>query len=159
MKRLSFILSMSILIFSSCVKEDPTPCCVVVDLGLDIAITDSFGKDLLDRNNPDAFKVEHIRLFLVENGKKIEVVHTASRNFFVFEDTENDRFVIRVFLGGKNPIGETIIQWNNNESDTFLTEIEKFDNGSIILRKVWYEDNLVFDSKTSTTGAFIELKK
>jgi hypothetical protein len=131
----------------------------VIDIGLDLTITDELGNDLLDRNNPEAFKEEHIRLFYIKNGEKIEVNNSASRDFFIFEDTQNDQFVFRVFLGGDYPIGETIIQWNNEESDTFLAEIEKFDNGNLLLRKVWYENNLVFDTKTSTTGAFIELKK
>ncbi len=157
MKRFSIILALSILILSSCV--DPMVCCTVIDTGLDLTITDELGNDLLDRNSPNAFKEEHIRLFYIKDGKKVEVNNSASRDFFVFEDTENNRFVIRVFLGGDDPIGETIIKWNNKESDTFLTEIEKYDNGNLILSKVWYEDNLVFDSRTSTTGAFIELKK
>lgn len=157
MKKISLILALSILILPSCV--DPMVCCVVVDTDLEIAISDSYENDLLDRNNPEAFKEEHIRLFRVENGEKVEVVHSTSKTFFVFEDPENDRFVIRVFLGGDDPIVETIIEWSNKESDTFLAEIEKFDNGNLLLRKVWYENNLVFDTKTSTTGAFIELKK
>jgi len=159
MKRFFFLLVSSILIFSSCSKNDPTLCCTVVNLGLDLTITDELGNDLLDRNNPKAFKEEHIRLYYIKNGKKVEVVHSTSRNFFIFEDSQNDQFVIRVFLGGEYPIGETIIQWNNEESDTFLAEIEKFDNGSLILRKVWYENDLVFDSKSSRAGAYINLKK
>ncbi|WP_296698966.1 hypothetical protein [Algoriphagus sp.] len=159
MKRLFLALVSSILFLSSCTKDDPTLCCTVVDIGLDLTISDALGNDLLDRNNPKAFKEEHIRLFYMENGEKVEKVHTASRNFFIFKDEQNDQFVIRVFLGGDYPIGETIIEWNHNESDSFLTEIEKFDNGSLILRKVWYENDLVYDTGTSTGRAFIELKK
>lgn len=159
--RLGKIVLILFTLFLAGCHEDPV-CCTVIDLGFDLSVTDDQGNDLLDRSNPNGFKEEFINLYYMEEGEKVRVFNGGldhPKNFFIYKDEQNDKYVMRVFLGGDYPIGETIIEWNKDQSDTFVGEMKKLGGSGIILTKVWYQDDLVYDTKSLETASIFSLTK
>ncbi|MBN3584740.1 hypothetical protein JYB64_20280 [Algoriphagus aestuarii] len=142
-------------------QEDPI-CCTVIDMGFDFTVTDAQGNDLLDRDYPNSFKEEFINLYYMEEGEKVRVYNGGwdhPKNFFIYKDEQLDKFVMRVFMGGDYPVGETIIEWSKDESDTFVSEMKKLGDSGIILTKVWYQDDLVYDTSSLETASRFSLTK
>lgn len=123
----------------SCESENPTNA-AVMDTGVEIAIYDTSGTDLLNPNNPNAFQAEEIKLFYKIDGERVEVFNPMMdypRNFFIFQH-ENE-YRIRIFLNinrnASRPV--TYIQWNETDTDTLKAEF-RYPNSSVISEKVWF---------------------
>jgi hypothetical protein len=131
----------------ACSKSDQISIQDNIDRSFEFSVFNSDNEDLLDNTTSNHIIESEIRLFYEENGEVSEVYNANldyPRNFFIFKH-ENE-YRIRVFLNStessEKPI--TIIQWNENDSDTIETVFERPGN-SILKRHVWFNDLKVWD--------------
>ncbi len=149
------ILLLTILF--GCKMDDAPMVGVLIAKGIDITLQDSSGNDLLSSTHPNRIDPSKVKIYYINNGELVEVFDGRldyPRNFFVFENEEENINEMRLFLGGDRPIGETVIHWGNYEADTIRAEFEGLgDSGrsGIVLLRAWHKEELVFDVETSDT--------
>lgn len=149
-----FLLFLGIALFLSCEKDNFCGC-YIVDIGVNISITDSNGNDLLNPENSNAYTEKDIKLFISDQGQMKEVLagNTDYPGDLMIFPTNNSKYMLRVFT----PQPVTYIQWKGTDMDTIQCEFSQTDN-SKICTKVWYNSKLVFDGKNGT-GRYFEIKK
>jgi hypothetical protein len=151
-----------IAILTSCSKsndDEPQPQ-ALVDINIELSIKNSSGEDLLDPNNPNAYKAKNIKLYYLINGEKKEIFDenlTYPRNFFIFKHESEYR--IRVFQNHSEterlPI--TYIEWSPDDTDTLQTEIFR-DENSIRATKTWFNGELKWDVENEQEPYFSIIK-
>ncbi len=121
-----------------------------VSIGVDISVKDSAGNDLLDPSFPGSFKEDSIRLYYLENGKRVEVYYsnmTDPRNFFIFY--ENSEYLIRIFPNDdkSSDYPVTYIDWDKSDEDTIKCVITRTRNTTNVT-KVWFDGQLKWQAGT-----------
>lgn len=152
MKKIWVLLG--IAFFISCQKDDFCGC-MIVDIGVDMSVSDINGNDLLDPEASNGIKKEDIKLFRVENGSLKEVVNynsDYSSDIMIYQ-VQNSKYRLRVLT----PETLTYIQWKGADMDTLQCEFKSTSN-SKICTKVWYNSKLVYDTQNNT-GRFFEITK
>jgi hypothetical protein len=148
MKKLWVLLGIAFVI--SCQKDDFCGC-MLVDIGVNMSVSDANGNDLLDPATLNAIKKEDIKLFRVENGTLKEVVNANadySGDFMIYQ-LQNSKYHLRLMT----PETLTYIQWKGTDMDTLQCEFKTTSN-SKICTKVWYNSKLVYDTKNNTERFF-----
>jgi hypothetical protein len=160
MKTIATLIILTILTSCSKSNDDEPQQQVVVDINIEMSLKSSNGEDLLDPNNPDAYKVENIKLYYLINGEKKEVFDpnmAYPRNFFIFKHESEYR--IRVFQNHSEtetlPI--TYIEWSPDATDTIQTEIYR-DENSIRAIKTWFNGDLKWDVENEQEPYFSIIK-
>ncbi|MEJ1236688.1 hypothetical protein WBG78_01085 [Chryseolinea sp. T2] len=142
------LLTIFITIFSSC--EEKLCGCTVVDADVNLIVTDSENRNLLDPSTPEHFKEDDIRIYFLRNGQREEAYAAnldAPRYFRIDQSGPNGEYMMRLFPDletHNSDITTTIIRWNGSDEDTVACEIRNTDNSTIITR-VWYNDDLGYD--------------
>ncbi|WP_242085481.1 hypothetical protein [Aestuariivivens sediminis] len=131
-----------------------------LDVSFEFGIKDSEGNDLLNPENPNAFKESEIKLFYVINGNTEEVYDgnlDYPRHFLIYQ--YYDQYRIRVFLNHSETenIPVTYIQWNEMDTDTIKNEMNRSDT-FVKIQKVWLNDNLIWDTVNKSEPYFELLK-
>jgi hypothetical protein len=128
------------LIAGSCKLESPNQ--VVIDNKVDIYYINSLHEDLLDTAVSGSFTPDSIHLYNVVSGVKMEVNNRADypHNFFVYNNEEFKKYVLRVFL----EVDTTLLELNRNITDTITCVFDRSEN-NFIIRKVWYNGNVKWD--------------
>lgn len=150
MRQLFFIITA--VLVSACSDENEG---FVVDTGLDIAVRDSAGNDLLDPQNPSSFKEGEIRLFYLRDGKAVEFFE-GHRGYSIYEHEHEFRLGVSLNSDKNEEFPVTILQWNTSDMDTLKCHIRRR-SGSVICDKVWLNEDLVWEAYK--TERFIEMIK
>jgi len=145
MQKLIYIFCI-VIFLCSCEKEDrygPD----FIDIQIEIKLLDQSGKNLLNPSNPNAYDAKDIKLYYLEGGNLKEVNYANydyPRNFMILNEPD---YRIRLFPNtSKNeefPL--TFIKWNESDIDTIKCEFSAV-NSSVICRKVWYNEKLMWDN-------------
>lgn len=158
----TIFLFLCVLIFG-CEKDD-TPDQVNIDVGFSFYVLDSEGNDLLNPANASKLDLNPVKLFYVVGNEKIEVNNPNAdhpKGFAVYppEGTYTKyRFATGASTEEKSTITSILIQWDENNTDTFKTELSRGDkDGYIICTKIWLNEEVVWDVKTDTGERFFEL--
>jgi hypothetical protein len=132
---------------------------------LRMTIKDNVGNNLLDPNNPNSFDIDNIKIFYLINGKKNEYYEEhlhAPKGFKVIQDEFTFEYQFVIFLNNikteEFPI--TYIQWNENDTDTIKALFKYYPNSSSIeQKKIWYNNEVIWDYEITNTNPFFELVK
>ena len=158
------IITLLILtVFISCNKDDSNEkTTVFFDTSVEISAKNVNGEDLLNPNNPNAYKTENIKIYYLINGEKQEVNDNKMdypRSFLVYQNGED--FRIRIFKNNSKIEGLpiTYIKWNENETDTIQTEYDRTYSNEPRMQKVWFNGELKWDIKNGEEGFFKILKQ
>ena len=154
MKRFILILLTGLMI--SC-NDNDNP--VIIDTAIDLSVNNYQGVDLLNPDDPNAFKENNIKIFYIENGKKIEVIKPNleyPRCFFIFQHEKEYRIRIIANDNRKEEFPITIIQWDEKNADTIKCSIERRAN-IVVCSKVWINDSLAWGAYNKER--FIEIIK
>ncbi|AFL81536.1 hypothetical protein Aeqsu_2072 [Aequorivita sublithincola DSM 14238] len=152
MKAIFIILSVFFLI--SCSKNDDSQEQFVIDLGASFSIQNAAGDDLLDPNNPNAFKQSDIKTYHLINGE----VKLAGADDMLFLGN-NGLYVFGTFVNyeGNDEFPITYIDWSETDRDTIKSEIYRTEN-QIRAIKVWYNDTLMWDVENGDAPYFTIVK-
>jgi len=149
MKTLVSILSLAILI---CCGSDDDSEQFNYDVGFEIGVKDIDGNDLLNPENPNAYKNDEIKIFYLINDEMIEVYDENMdypRNFFIYRHANSYR--IRVFLNNSETeeIPMTYIQWNGTETDILKAKFNRT-NTFVKINSVWLNEELIWTASDAT---------
>jgi hypothetical protein len=158
MKNLIYLLPFLLLMVSACSKEDIQP-----NLGVDIhnsvniIVLDHQGNNRLDPNHERYLDPEDIKIFYEINGRLEEFYEAhldMPRNFRIIPPEFGRDYNLAVVLSEK-----TVIQWNENESDTIEAEFYIPDDiNRIQLIKVYFNGELKWDNASLTASEFTIIK-
>ncbi len=138
------LIFIGILIFFavSCKKSKNNS--VVIDAVVDIQFVNEQNENLIGQVETVDFN--NLKIYYLINGKselfsKGNLEHP--KGYMIFKD-KNGKKIVRLFLNtqGRAPI--TLIQFNKADTDTVKCEFYKKD-GSIICKKVWYNNALKWE--------------
>ncbi len=146
----NLILFCTALFFLSCSKSDKEENQSSVHLdGIEIAVRNAAGEDLLDPNTPNAYSADGIKLFYEINGEVVEVYDPAMdhpRNFIIYNyiNENESEYRIGIFLNydrnEAQPI--TYIQWNETDRDTIKAKFHYSgpadSNYSFDIENLWF---------------------
>ena len=134
------------LIFSSCKKEQ-NKMSVALDNKVEISVKDKVGNDLLNPSKQGALLNQNIKIYYLLDGIKKEINqanYDLPKNFMIYEI--DGKYQMRLFLNCSSSVttNTTYVQWNENDTDTFKTEI--LNNTKLAsITKLWYNDSLVWN--------------
>ncbi len=152
----------SSFLFLSC-KEKPN-CCFVYDTIIYIQFKDSIGRDLLDQTKVFAYKFDSMKHYFLSNSIKKEVFYgtadfpkqmyltktTDSTNRLTFfPETMNRRDGINTYYD--------YLTLNSTDEDTIKCEMLT-NSSSITIKKIWYNDSLVYTKGIQPSMYFIITK-
>lgn len=147
------LLTLLVLIMLGC-NTDKEDCCVIYSLGANIALTNASGEDLLNPNNPNAYKKENIRVFHLIDGEQ----KRAGIDDFLYRDADSIyRYRTFVNYEGNDEYPITYIDWSETDRDTIKSEIYRSGNITRVI-KLWCNGELVWDGNSGTTGEFTIVK-
>lgn len=121
--------------------------CIVMDVGIEVAIADSEGNDLLDPSIEGYFSEQDINMYYEINGKlkthaSMSSGHLDDPDGFSIEQHEN-RYIL--FLSSNPTAGKkvvTILRIKDHPDIKLVTTVNG-ENGKRI-EKIWYNDQLVW---------------
>lgn len=153
MKEIIRVLLMFFTLICFSCKEEEQPNFAVVDMMTFITVLDQQGNNLLDPRNTGSFEAKDIKIFYERNGKMEEFFQAnldMPRNFRIDPPELGSDYLMALALESET----TIIHWNEVESDTLRAEIEHLgqEGSGIVVKKVFYMDEIKYDIATSTTG-------
>lgn len=137
------LLSILAIMLASC-AENIEPSFTYIDAMAFISIKDRSGKNLLDPASERSFDHQKIKIFYKRETKWVEFYNPDlnwPRNFYISKRGETGEYVF-----GAGLETETLIQWNESESDTLITEFYHFpSNDGFRVNKIHHEGVLVYD--------------
>ncbi len=153
------------LFISACAKDQPGNCCTYIKGDLNIVYLNSQGQDLLNRSTSDFYPMDKMKLYYLENGKKVELnngMMDAPRGLSLITESTPARLVVFVNVGFegdvisnngdlKTGLSTTLLEIHRQLTDTIKTQWEK-SGSSTYITKSWYNSKLVYDVKTGLTG-------
>lgn len=136
------LFTMAAFFFSACKPDDNQK--LVIDTSIEISVTDQKGSDLLNPDNPDAFRKKEITLYYLKNGEMVKVYNPDMDypgGFMLFEHQPEYR--IRIFpndtQNDERPV--TYINWNGSDMDTIVCKFQRTGN-TLVCTEVWFNDQL-----------------
>ena len=151
------ILILTMLLYTSCKHEEDM---VVISIALELSIIDEDGKDLLNPENPNAIVEGDIKKSYLIDGEIEEVNNPLMdnpRGFRIFKHEHEYRIEFSLNDSESEEYPITYMEWNENDMDTIKCEIEKKSN-STICTKVWFNDELKWESSNQTERFFTIIK-
>lgn len=155
----SLVTIIIILVLSSCSSDDSKEQ-FNLDVGFEFSITDNEGNDLLNPDNSNSYNHSEIKLFYKKNGVYEEVFDENldySRNIKIYKHIDKYRIGIVLNHSVEEVQPETVIRWNESESDTIKCEFYQT-NSLIRIDKVWLNNTLIWNS-TNNSEPYFELIK
>lgn len=147
------LLTLFITIFSSC--EENVCGCTIVDVDVNIAVTNRDDRDLLNPETPGHLKSEDIEIYFVRNGQRVYMnpKDNAPGSFSILEEGPHEKYIMRLYPDlerDQSGTTTTIIKWNELDEDTLTCEVTKKTNSTTVTR-VWHNDELKYDQVNHTT--------
>ena len=109
----------------------------VVDTGVEITYVNNKGEDLLNVATPGHFSADSIHIYNVVKGIKKEVYNShydIPRNFVIIKNDSLHKYFLRIFPD----VDTTLLELNENTTDTITCEFAKSYCNNQIVTKVWY---------------------
>ncbi|WP_373523942.1 hypothetical protein [Aquiflexum sp.] len=163
MKNPIYIFPLVLLfLFSACSNEEqlPTEGGFTVDTVAILKILDEEGNNLLDPGHERYLDPSKIKVFYERDGRMIEFIEPhldMPRNFRIGPPHEfrNDYVMFLVLDSEK-----TVVQWNENDSDTIHAEFFKYSGSSFLLMvtKVLFNGELKWDAESKSEREFTIIK-
>ncbi len=152
-----------LLIFTSCTRK--ISCCFVVDINVNIEVTDSSGNDLLDPDNPLSLNTDKLNVYSSIDGQVRTGINgtTVSPGFIIYRQANEDstnRYVMSIYPN-EDPSEDypvTYIHWNNNDVDTLKCEFSRNEGGTVC-EKVWYNEKLEYPDGNINSGRSFQVIK
>lgn len=148
----------------SCTKEKSQS--EVVDIGVEIFISNNNGENLLLGSTPNSINPDSIELIYLINGEKFTVYNSnmdCPRGVCYLNDSGSERLGITPNHIESEEYPITYIRWENGDLDTLKCHFVRKDNGtnsSIVCDKVWFNDLLMFpDNAVSGYGRAFKIVK
>jgi hypothetical protein len=142
----TFCILIIVLLLSSC-KEKQDSMSGFIDTNVEISVQDKAGNDLLNPSNQSAYLAQNIKIYYLIDGIKKEINQANldfTKNFMIYEI--DGKYQMRLFLNcSYESTSITYVQWNENDTDTFKTEILKNTN-LVLITKLWYNDSMVWNA-------------
>lgn len=161
MKYLFFCI---LVMLSSCTKEKSLS--EVVDIGVEIFISNINGENLLLGSTPNSINPDSIKLIYLINGEEFTVYNASldcPRGVCYLNDSGSERLGITPNQTKSQEYPITYIRWENGDLDTLKCHFVRKDNGtssSIVCDKVWFNDVLMFpDNAVSGYGRAFRIMK
>ncbi|MCD8399020.1 hypothetical protein LNI90_01745 [Tenacibaculum dicentrarchi] len=152
-----------ILLFLNCIFliscEDNNPQSTVIGTEVELSLSDKEGNDLLDPTNKNGIKENEIKHFYLLNGIKKEFYNSnydSPKRIGI--NKINGKYRLGIGLNSiKDKNGEVIslIQWNENDTDTIKATLQTTTNTTIIINPK-FNDKKIPDTET---GYFLEVIK
>ncbi|WP_194976900.1 hypothetical protein [Aquiflexum lacus] len=151
-----------VLLFSACSNEEQLPNIggFTVDTVAILKILDEEGNDLLDPGHERYLDPSKIKVFYERDGRMIEFIEThldMPRNFRIGSPHEfRNEYVMFLVLDSE----KTVVQWNENDSDTIHAEFFKYSGSSFMIRviKVLFNGELKWDAESKSAREFTIIK-
>ena len=163
--KLKIIAIISVFIMMSCKNEKP--CCVVLNTTVQFKYEDSLHNDLLNPLNTNAYDFSQMKHFCLDkqNVKK-EVFYgnaDSPKSISLFLGTDSIYSLSLFVETYKVPDGINTfydyIQLNAADEDTIQSDIQVANNGSsVIIKKAWYNNQLVYNADDTARREIIILK-
>ncbi|MCD6543856.1 MAG: hypothetical protein J7K34_05045 [Flavobacteriaceae bacterium] len=154
MKKLVIVLVLGMIILSCSNGSDEPISGVFVDIGVHIKYLDENGNNLLNGEIDES----DINIYHKINNEWVKYYEgnlDYPKGIMIYE-RENEKYLV-LFVSEKvneSNLSETKIEFSNyNESDIVKTEID-FSNNNIIVRKVWYNGIMKWESTEQTERMF-----
>jgi len=148
----------------SCSKEKSQN--VVIDIGVEIFISNTNGENLLLGSTPNAINPDSIKLIYKLNGENYTVYNSnmdCPRGICFLNDLGSERIGITPNDTENEEYPITYIRWENGDLDTIKCHFVRKDNGinsSIVCDKVWFNDSLMFpDNAVAGFGRAFKIVK
>ena len=145
----------------SCSTDDAEQNQFVFDASYDFIVRDNDGNDLLNPENPNAYKESDIKLFYKINGNVEEVFEgnlDNPRHFEIFKHKNEYRITVGVNHAKNEDLPITYIQWNEADTDTIKAKFRRTDNLTII-KKLWLNGKQIFPPLDDGSGEFYTIIK
>lgn len=155
------VIFFSILLFS-CKKK--TKCCVVFDATIEIEYRDSLGRNLLAQGETYAYKFNEMKHYYLEGVIKTEI-NLSNADFpkhMYLYNLQDSIVVLRVspyfssFITGVNTYYD-YLELSSTDEDTIKCDVYRSDMSTIV-KKIWYNDSLVFTEGMQPYKNFIVRK-
>lgn len=158
-----YILILIVTLISSCSSHEPDPK-INIEAGIGFYVLDDTGNDLLDPNITNSYDFTKIKVYdvidevnvLINNsnldapkGISLLAPEGKYKNYrlsLAFNTTLEENFNIR------------IIKWNSTDEDVFKVEFDK-GAGYMIIKKVWLNNELVWDIQNNIAERFFTIIK
>lgn len=147
------------LILNSCNSDEPENCCAVVDTDITIKYINENGENLLDGENSINFTDIKVFHKIGSEWKEYFKGNLDNPKGLTTVEINGEKF-LRIFVStevNQNQISETKLKFSDNDIDIIKTELNLSANNTIVT-KVWYDDNLEWDTNDNTTRQFIIVK-
>jgi len=160
---ISFILVLTISLFTACESEDKNNAAFSIDRIVKISVKNQKGDNLLDPKNSNSYTEEDITVFYLVDGEKKKVFRPNLENskgfkIYNWENTPGYRMMIFPNDLSEDDIRTTYIQWGENDLDTMKTQIERKEN-SVWCTKVWWNGELRWEAYPKKTKRYLEIIK
>lgn len=157
MKKASLI-SLCILLFS-CSSSDPDNCCTIIDTAVKIKYVNENGENLLETEEP--LEISDITVFHKVNSKWEEYYEgnlDHPKGLMELEMNEEKYLGVSVSISTDNDsISETKLRFPNGDEDIIRTKLNLNAN-NIIITKLWYDDELKWQTEDKTERHFSIVK-
>ena len=146
MKNLIYIIAAIFVI--GCSDDDEYMVCCNTGThmdGIEIAVKNENGADLLDPNNPEAYQENNIKLFYKVDGEIVEVYDStldSPRNINIYKHENEYRIGINLNYDRNEDQPITYIQWNETDRDTIKAQFHytgpEDSNYSFTIENLWF---------------------
>jgi len=155
-----------ILVLLACFScETSSNDAVVVDIRIDMTIEDRQGNDLLNPETENSIQQDDIRVYYEIDGKKEtylschkdkNVILDNPAGFLIYPEDALGKFQLSVFSNPTQGEAITIIELEGHDDVTLKAQVSR-ENGNTIVRKVWYQGNLVWPTETNNGPAYVQV--
>ncbi len=159
MRKIIFIL-IAISCFA-CSKSNEEIPDFYLGASFDFSVFNAQNEDLLNPATTDHFEATEIKVFYVIDGEVIEIYDPsnveAPRKFVIYKHENEYRMQVYLNFSDTSEKPITYVQWRNNDTDTIEAIFERID-GNITKRKVWLNDQEIWDWSTNENEYFKIIK-
>ncbi len=155
----TIILILAIAFLGGCTSDENLQQFVLAT-SIQFSVSDAEGNDLLDPENPDSYKHSDIKLYYKKEGKYEEVYEghlDSPRKINIYKHIKEYRIGVSLNDSEKEMQPETLIKWNENETDTVKCEVYRAE-GIVRVVKVWLNGSLIWDAESETEPYFAMTK-
>lgn len=139
---MKYVFCLLTVLFLGCAPE--TNCCTNLDVGMQFAVLDANGNDVLNPSNPNAFKAQNIKIYYVIDGVS-EYQNSGNGGLLEISKYQNhENYIISIGPYVGDHLSTTLIKWNEIDIDTIKCEVERISSNTRI-SKVWFNDVLKWD--------------
>lgn len=147
----NFLLFTSFILLLGCNRTEDTPYKNVIESAIYVYLTNGDGSDLIGTNNYNSQTI---------SVKYLDPACSNKNYYYIDTDLQGHKFIKILLNTGldtgatENVSTETVVKWNNNDSNTFRADVKKVKGEteySIMVEKVYLDGQLVCpDAKNRT---------